>query len=90
MLLIVNLPPDCREAARDLSQCCSKLGLVHAAVLLEHASLGASVTLQYRAILHSKLLALHRRRLCPSATPQAEQVTKDIPPSSSCWLMRFC
>ncbi|KAA6417398.1 MAG: cell division-associated BIMB-like, partial [Trebouxia sp. A1-2] len=33
-----------REVARDLSKCCSKLGLVHAAVLLEHASLGASAS----------------------------------------------
>lgn len=62
-----------REVARDLSKCCSKLGLVHAAVLLEHASLGASVSLQYRGILHSKLQALERRHLCGSATPEAEQ-----------------
>ena len=64
-----------REVARDLSQCCSKLGLVHAAVLLEHASFGASVSLQYRGILHSKLLALKRRHLCGSATPEAEQAS---------------
>ena len=64
-----------REVARDLSTCCSKLGLVHAAVLFEHASLGASVSLQYRGILHSKLLALVRRHLCRSATPEAEQAS---------------
>lgn len=64
-----------REVARDLSQCCSQLGLVHAAVLFEHASFGASVSLQYRGILHSKLLALERRHLCGSATPEAEQAS---------------
>ncbi|KAL0042551.1 hypothetical protein WJX79_003322 [Trebouxia sp. C0005] len=67
-----------REVARDLSKCCSKLGLVHAAVLLEHASLGASVSLQYRGILHSKLQALERRHLCGSATPEAEQASAAI------------
>ena len=75
-----------REAARDLSRCCSRLGLAHAAVVLEHASLGSSVSLQYRAILHSKLLALNRRNLCSSTTTEAEQVplptsfTHCIPP----------
>lgn len=68
-----------REVARDLSTCCSKLGLVHAAVLFEHASLGASVSLQYRGILHSKLLALVRRHLCGSATPEAEQASHISP-----------
>lgn len=63
----------------ELSRCCSQLGLVHAAVLLQHASLGASLSLQYRSILHSKLFALDRRRLCGSATPAAEQVTP-LPP----------
>ena len=66
----------------ELSRCCSQLGLVHAAVLLQHASLGASLSLQYRSVLHSKLSALDRRRLCGSATPAAEQVTPPPSPTS--------
>ncbi len=75
-----------REVARDLSKCCSKLGLVHAAVLFEHASLGASVSLQYRGILHSKLLALERRHLCGSATPEAEQASDIVSVYCSCFM----
>ncbi len=78
-----------REVARDLSKCCSKLGLVHAAVLFEHATLGASVSLQYRGILHSKLLALERRHLCGSATPEAEQASHIVSVYCSCFMHRL-
>lgn len=64
----------CREVAADLSRCCAALGLVQAAVLFQHASVGASVTLQYSGIITSKLLALQRRQQCGSATAAAEQV----------------
>ena len=69
-----NHPMLCRQVTEDLSRCCSKLGLVHAAVLLQHAALGTSVSVQYKSILHSKLTALQRRHMCGSAGTEAEQV----------------